>query len=305
MTRRWPVDPDAIVGAGIVVDVFASDRPPTRDELAARASLCDAIVSSVADRIDRALLDALPNLRIVAQAAVGYDNIDLAACRERTIVTTHTPDVLTESTADLTMAILLALARRVREGETMVRHGEWKGWSPTMLLGIELAEKTLGIIGYGRIGKAVATRARAFGMNVLTASRDRNAIERVLAESDVISIHVPGNDSTRHLIGAPELARMRKDAVIINTSRGTVIDEDALVRALVNKEIGGAGLDVYEHEPRVHPGLIDRADVVLLPHLGSATREARARMASTALIDAARILRGQTALHPIPDSGSR
>ncbi len=311
VTRRWPVDASAIAGAGVHVDVFAPERAPTRDEILERARSSGAIVSSVADRIDRELIEALPKLKICAQAAVGYDNIDVAACRARGIAVTHTPGVLTESTADLTMTLVLTLLRRVREGEIMVRSGSFGGWSPTMLLGTELDQKTIGIVGYGRIGRAVARRAHAFGMKVLASARpdsphaeDALAVLvpflRLIRESDVISLHVPGTRATRHLLSERVLAQTKRGAIVINTARGSVIDEAALVRALESGHLAGAGLDVYEDEPRVHPGLLVRTDVVLLPHLGSATREARARMATTAITDAARCLRGEPPLHPVP-----
>jgi len=306
VTRRWPVDAAQIAGPRAIVDVFAQDRSPTRDELVERARLAGAIVTSVADRVDAELVASLRSLRIVAQSAVGYDNVDVAACKARGVVVTHTPGVLTESTADLVLALLLAVARRLREGEALVRSGGFGGWSPTMLLGAELSGKTLGIVGYGRIGRAVARRARAFGMRVLSCrSGDANAeavsFEQLLAESDAVSLHVPGTPATRHLLGEAELSRMKRGVLLVNTSRGTVVDEAALVRALERGIVGGAGLDVYEEEPRVHPGLLGRDDVVLLPHLGSATREARARMASTALSDAVRVLWGQAPLHPVPE----
>lgn len=311
VTRRWPVEAAAIVGPTAHVDVFAPDRAPTREELVDRARSCVAIVTSVADRIDHDVIEQLRSLKIVAQSAVGYDNVDLSACRARGILVTHTPDVLTDSTADLTLALLLAVARRVREGEAMVRAGQFAGWSPTMLLGVELRDKTLGVLGYGRIGHAVAQRARAFGMRVIACrkgdqrfvDRDVEGVSRadLITRSDVISVHVPGDRATRHLLGEREFARMRRGAIVINTARGTVIDEAALVRALESGHLGGAGLDVYEEEPRVHPGLVARDDVVLLPHLGSATREARARMATTALTDAGRVIRGMPPLHLVPE----
>lgn len=275
-------------------------------------------MTSVADRVDRELIEALPALRVVAQAAVGYDNVDVAACRARGVVVTHTPGVLTESTADLAMTLLLAVARRVREGEAMVLEGRFGGWSPTMLLGVELDGKTLGLVGYGRIARAVARRASAFGMRVLACTRGDRTIDprdplveqaslaELLAESDVISVHVPGTRATRHLFGEAELARVKRGAIVINTARGTVIDEAALVRALERGQVGGAGLDVYEDEPRVHPGLLGRDDVVLLPHVGSATREARGRMAHLAIADAARVLRGEEPAHLVPElAGAR
>lgn len=312
MTRRWPIDAASVAGPGIFVDVFAQERAPSREEIIERTRGIPAIVTSVADRVDRELIESLPSLRIIAQAAVGYDNIDVGACKAHEVLVTHTPDVLTESTADLAMTLLLAVARRVREGEALVRQGNFSGWSPTMLLGMELDGKTLGLVGYGRIARAVARRASAFGMRVLASTREDRPffgdphaeharLDVLLMESDVISVHLPGTRETRHAIADAQLMRMKRGALVINTARGTVIDEAALVWALERGHLGGAGLDVYENEPRVHPRLLDRDDVVLLPHLGSATREARMRMAHTALSDAARVLRGDSPVHLVPE----
>jgi glyoxylate reductase len=311
ITQKLPIDPREVLGPDHDVVVFAEDRPPTRDEIAMHARHAGAIVSLVTDRIDGALIERLPDLAIVAQMAVGYDNVDVAACRARSVLVTHTPDTLTESTAELAFGLLLAVARRFHEGEAMVRSGAFRGWSPTMLLGVELDGTTLGVVGYGRIGRAVARRAAAFGMRVLAAERDDQPfapdgiathapLSRLLEESDFVTLHCPGSPATRHLIGAPQLARMKPGAILVNTSRGTVLDEAALVRALERGALGGAGLDVYEDEPRVHPGLVGRSDVVLLPHLGSATQQARARMACMALTDAARALSGKHPLHLVP-----
>lgn len=311
-TRRLPVDVGEIVGSGVLVASFEGDRAPTGEELADGARGAAALVTQVSDRIDGALLDRLPGLRVVAQMAVGYDNVDVEACRARGVIVTHTPDALTDSTAELTLGLVLAVARRFHEGEALVRHGSWRGFSPTLLLGRELSGRTLGIVGYGRIGRAVAVRARAFGMRVIAATR-RDApfapdgvashvpFARLLAESDVVSLHCPATPSTRHLVGDEELGAMSPGAILVNTSRGSVVDEGALVRALERRHLAGAGLDVFEREPTVHPGLLGRADVVLLPHLGSATVEARARMAICALEDACRVLRGESPRHPVPD----
>lgn len=311
ITRALPIDAGEILGPDHDAIVFAEDRAPTRDEIALHARGARAIVSLVTDRIDATLLDRLPDLAIVAQMAVGYDNVDVDACRARKIVVTHTPDALTESTADLAFGLLLAVARRFHEGEALVRSGGFRGWSPTMLLGTELDQKTLGIVGYGRIGRAMARRAAAFGMRVIAAERadqpfspdgiaTHAPLARLLDEADVVSLHCPGSPGTRHLIGEPELRRMKPGAILINTSRGTVVDEAALVRALESGQLSGAGLDVYEDEPRVHPGLLGRHDVILLPHLGSATLEARGRMACMALTDARRVLEGKEPLRAVP-----
>ena len=311
LTRVLPIDPKEVLGPAYDVIVFGEDRPPTRDEIALHARGARAIVSLVTDRIDATLLDRCPDLAIIAQMAVGFDNVDVDACRARNVLVTHTPDTLTESTAELAFGLLLAVARRFHEGEAMVRAGTFRGWSPTMLLGTELDGKTLGVVGYGRIGRAIGRRAAAFGMRVIAAEREDQPfspdgiathapLSRLLEESDFVTLHCPGSPMTRHLIGEAQLARMKPGAILINTSRGTVVDEAALVRALERGVIGGAGLDVYEDEPRVHPGLIGRSNVVLLPHLGSATLEARSRMACMALTDARRVCEGKPPLHLVP-----
>jgi glyoxylate reductase len=238
------------------------------------------IVAVPGDRIDASLLEAAgPQLRVVALHAVGYDNVELEAATARGVLVTNTPDVLTEATAELTIALLLALARRVVEGDRLVRQGgEW-AWQPTFMLGQGLVGKTLGIVGLGRIGRAVASLAEAFGMRVLHTSRTGGLpLAELLAESDVVSLHSPLTSETTHLIGEAEFLAMKPSALLVNTSRGPVVDEAALVAALESGEIAGAALDVFEHEPDPHPGLLARENVVLTPHLGSATAEARAAM---------------------------
>lgn len=313
-TRRLPIDAAEVLGRDIAYGCFEGDRAPSRDEIVEGALGAQALVTLVNDRVDEALLARLPKLRCVAQMAVGFDNIDLEACKARGLVVTHTPDALTDSTADLAFGLILAVTRRFHEGEQLVRDGAWRGFSPTLLLGRELAGKTLGVVGYGRIGKAVARRAVAFGMRVLASrSTDRTVTDgiatqvplaRLLRESDVVTLHVPGSPTTRGLLGEAELASMKKGSYLVNTARGNVVDESALVRALERHHLAGAGLDVYEREPAVHAGLLGRDDVVLLPHLGSATFEARARMARSALDDAARVLRGEAPRFVVPGSRS-
>lgn len=313
VTRPLSIDPSEVVDA-IPVRVFEHDRVPTREELVREAVGATTLLTLVSDRVDGALLDALPSVRHVAQVAVGYDNVDVEACRARSVLVTHTPDVLTDATADLTFALILAVARRLREGEALLRGGRFAGWSPTMLLGMELRCRTLGVYGFGRIGRAVARRALGFGMRIVYCSRsaapieieraleaERVSFDALLARSDVLTIHAPLSGETRHRFGARELASMKPGSILINTARGPLIDEAALAGALERGPLMGAGLDVFEHEPAVHPTLIDRDDVVLLPHLGSATFEARRRMATTALVDALRVARGQPPLHPIPE----
>ncbi|HWG81639.1 MAG TPA: D-glycerate dehydrogenase [Gaiellales bacterium] len=253
---------------------------------------CDGVVCYLIDRIDEAFL-ATPGLRGLATVSVGLDHIDLAAAERHRIPIAYTPDVLTEATADLTFALLLGAARRLGESERYLRAGRWQSWSFDLLLGTDVHGKTLGIIGPGRIGRAVARRADGFGMRVLFAGRDRAELERVLAESDFVAVTVPLSDSTRHLIGAAELARMKQGAFLINTSRGPVVDEAALAESLASGHLGGAGLDVFENEPHVHPALLACESALMVPHIASATRETRDGMARLACRGLAQILRGE------------
>jgi glyoxylate reductase len=304
VARALPVDVRSYFGPGVKVDVFGAPRPPTRAELLAEAKGAGGLVTLLSDVVDGALLDALPDVRVVANFAVGYDNVDVDACTARGVWVTNTPDVLTEATADLTFALILALARRIREGERLVREGRFDGWSPTMLLGMELGEKTLGIFGPGRIGSAVARRGEAFGMEILVTGRESGVpFDELLASSDVLSIHVPLTEDTRHAFDEAALSKMKPGSLLINTARGPIVDEKALVNALDAGRIAGAGLDVYEEEPKVHPGLLKRDDVVLLPHLGSATRETRRAMARLALTNCAAVLRGERPPNPVNELG--
>ena len=272
------------------------------DELVSRVPGKHALVTMVTDTIDRAVIDAGTDLRIIANVAVGYNNIDVAAAASRGIIVTNTPDVLTDSTADFTMALLLAVTRRLGEGERMVRRGGWKGWAFDQLLGMQLQGKQLGIVGFGRIGRAVASRAEAFGMTIVHTSRPGQGmpLDRLLATSDVVSLHVPLSPETRHLIGQAELARMKRSAYLINTTRGPVVDEAALAWALKSRLIAGAALDVYEREPDVHPDLLTLENVVLAPHLGSATTDTRTAMADLAARNVVAVLAGQLPLTPVP-----
>lgn len=283
-----------------------TDQPPTFEAHADSFAQAEAVICTLADRIDAALLSNAPHLKIVANYAVGYNNIDLDAARTRNIVVTNTPDVLTDTTADLTWALLLAVARRVVEGDRWLRTGTWPGWAPTQLLGCEVSGKTFGIIGMGRIGQAVAHRAQGFHMPILYASHrpvpaptgvawNRRSLDEVLTQSDFLSLHVPLTKTTRYLIRSRELAMMKPTAILLNTSRGPVIDEAALVSALQTGKIAGAGLDVYEHEPAIRPELAAMHNVVLLPHLGSATQETRIRMGQVCLDNIAAVLDGRPA----------
>jgi glyoxylate reductase len=281
---------------------------PTHDELVRRVAGKQALVCLITDQIDRAVIEAATDLRIIANVAVGYNNVDAAAARERGIIVTNTPDVLTGATADLTWVLILGITRRIGEGERLVRRHAWPGWAFDQLLGMELRGKQLGIIGYGRIGRAVAARAAPFGMRVAYAARPGQAgeaaaepmpVDRLLSTSDVVSIHVPLTPETRHLIDQPALARMKRTAYLVNVSRGPVVDEAALVWALKNRLIAGAALDVYEEEPKVHPNLLTLENVLLAPHLGSATTETRTAMADLAVSNVLAVLSGQPPLTPV------
>lgn len=260
--------------------------------LAAALAGADALLCTINDRVDAALLDAAPRLRVVANFGVGFNHIDLAAATGRRIQVTNTPGVLTAASADLAFALLLATVRRLGEGERLVRSGAWTGWEPLQLLGLELGGAQLGIVGYGRIGRAVAARARAFGMrtvqwNRTTVADDPDApalgLDELLRTSDVVSLHVAYTPQTHHLLDARALGLLGPGAYLVNTARGAVVDEAALVRALREGRLAGAGLDVYEHEPRLAAGLADLPNCVLLPHLGSATSGTRTRMGHLAV----------------------
>ncbi len=272
----------------------------------------EALLALLTDRIDRELLGRAPRLKIVANAVVGYDNVDVAACRERGIIVTNTPDVLTDATADLMWALLLATVRRLPQAERSLRAGEFHGWGFWDYLGGDLAGATLGIFGMGRIGKAVARRAAPFGMRVRYTSRRRLLApeeaelgvewadwENLLTTSDILTLHAPLTPETRHLLDAAALRRMKPGSYLINTARGALVDEGALVEVLREGRLAGAGLDVYEREPEIHPGLLELDNVVLLPHIGSATRDTRTRMAMLAARNVHRVLSGLTPLTPV------
>lgn len=288
-----------------------TEQAPTKDEQRRGFVQADAVICTLADPITDDLLAAATRLKIVANYAVGYNNIDVAAASRRGIVVTNTPDVLTDATADLTWALIMAGARRVVEGDRWARSGQWPGWAPTQMLGTDVTGKTLGIIGMGRIGQAVAQRAQGFRMPVLYASRrpcssppsistwTHRPLKDVLRQSDFVSVHVPLSETTRHLIGSRELAMMRSSAFLFNTSRGPVVDEAALLGALRQGVIAGAGLDVYEREPLITAGLETLPNVVLLPHLGSATQQVRIKMGMLCVENIAEVLRGRPPLNPV------
>jgi lactate dehydrogenase-like 2-hydroxyacid dehydrogenase len=313
VTHRLPAAVERALHARFAVRQRVDDVALDAAALAVAFCEADAVLCTVTDRITAtALQQPARRARIIANFGVGVNHIDLAAARAAGVTVTNTPDVLTDDTADLAILLMLATLRRASEGERELRAGRWTGWRPTHLLGSRLSGKTLGIVGLGRIGLAVARRAQAgFGMRVVAWSRSAPrgsepgvtrvaTLEALLPQVDLLSLHCPATAETRHLIGAPQLAQMASHAVLINTARGDVVDESALVEALEAGRIAGAGLDVYEREPAVHPGLLGRDDVVLLPHLGSATRETREAMGFRALENLTRFLAGELPPDRVP-----
>jgi glyoxylate reductase len=297
--------------AGLDVDQHDVDEPPAREALLAHVAGKSAILSMLTERIDAELMDAAPGLRIVANLAVGYDNVDVPAATERGIVVTNTPDVLTEATADLAWTLLMAAARRLLEGDRVVRSGEWGGWSPTQLLGRTVWGRTIGIVGMGKIGTAVARRARGFGMEVLYHNRSARPdaeselgarlvdLATLWSEADFVTLHAPLTDQTRHIVDAGALAQMRDHTVLVNTARGPLVDEVALVTALRERRIAAAGLDVFEREPAIEPDLVALDNVVLAPHIGSATIEARSAMVRCCSENILAVLNGDPPLTPL------
>jgi glyoxylate reductase len=318
VTRRIPEPAMELLRASQDVWCSPHDRPLTEAELHDAVAGADAVITLLHDKVDGALLDAAgPQLRCIANVAVGYDNVDVAAATERGVVVTNTPGVLTDATADLAMALILMVTRRLGEGERLVRSREPWSWHMFFLLGSSLAGKTLGVIGLGAIGRATAKRARAFGMEIVYSGPRRapDTVEaglggavrvplmQLLATADVVTVHTPLTPETRHLIDSAALRQMRSDAYLVNTARGPIVDEAALVKALRNQKIAGAALDVFENEPDVHPDLLERDDVVLVPHLGSATIETRTAMAMLAAQNALAVLAGEEPATPVNPEG--
>ncbi len=288
------------------VDYEPTDGGLSSEALIARATGKQAIVCQITDRLSREVIDRFESVRIIANVGVGYDNIDVAAASEKGILVTNTPGVLTDTTADLAFALMVAAARRITEGHEFVHSGQWKRWTIDLLIARDIHHKTLGMLGMGRIGQAVARRALGFSMRILyhnrtplprELERELNAEfvskERLLRESDFVSVHVPLSEATRHLIGEAELRMMKREAVLVNTARGPIVDEAALARALKEGWIYAAGIDVFEREPQVHPELLECKNAVLAPHVGSATIETRTKMASIAAENAIAALAGR------------
>jgi glyoxylate reductase len=308
--------PTAFAGSSVEVDVRDADEPLDPGELVTRLAGYHGVVCLLTDRLDEAVLEANPQLEVVSNVAVGVDNIDLPAAKRLGITVTNTPDVLTETTADLTLALMLAVARRLPEADSFVRAGTWTSWTlAPSLMGVDLYGKTLGLFGMGRIGRAVARRAvHGFGMRLVYASRSplpaeeerelratRVDLDDLLGVADVVSLHAPLMPETRHVLGAAQFSAMKPTAILVNTARGALIDEPALAEALEAGQIWGAGLDVFEDEPDVHPRLLAlRERLVLAPHVGSATIDTRRRMADIAARDARAVLEGRAPAHPVP-----
>ena len=314
VTRPLPEPGIALLtDAGFDVWVNPVDRPIDRGTLLSMVGDADALLCMLTDRVDAELLDAAPGLKVIVNFAVGYDNIAVAEARGRGIEVATTPGVLTDASADLAWALLMAASRRIGEGERLMRSGEWTGWSPTQLLGRPLRGQVLGIVGMGAIGQAVARRASGFEMEIVYHNRNRVApeteaalgaryvsIDELLTISDFVSLHTPLNEESRHLFGAPAFDMMKPTAVLVNTGRGPVIDEAALVIALRDRQIFAAGLDVYEFEPAVVDGLVELDNVVLAPHLGSASTVARADMVRLCSNNIIEVLAGRPAITPAP-----
>lgn len=311
VTRRLPppgIEP--LLAAGLPVTYLDGDGPPTREDLLGALGTARGLLTLLTDRVDAELMDAAPHLQVVANLAVGYDNVDLAATSARGVVVTNTPGVLTEATADLTWALALAAARRLVEGDAWVRSGRWPGWGPDQLLGRPVAGRTLGIVGMGAIGSAVARRAAGFAMPVLYHNRRPRPDEATLGatyvpfeelvdRAEILTLHAPLTDATHHLVDAAVLSAMPDHAVLVNTARGALVDETALTEALQAGTIAAAGLDVFEDEPRLTPGLADLPNVVLAPHAGSATTAARSAMVQLCCDNIVAVLSGRPALTPV------
>ena len=303
LTRRIPSAATRTLEEACDVD-RNDDGALSEAQLIERLRGRQGVVCLMNDPMTRAVIESATDLKVIATVAVGYNNIDVAAARERGIIVTNTPDVLTEATANLTWALIMDVTRRIAEGDRLIRRHAWKGWALDFMLGSDLRGKQLGIIGMGRIGRAVAARAEVFGMRVARADTrgaagDAIPVDRLLSTSDIVTLHCPLTPETRHLINQPALARMKRTAYLINAARGPIVDEAALAWALKNRLIAGAALDVYEDEPNVHPELMTLENVVLVPHLGSATTETRNAMADLAVRNVISVLTGAGALTPV------
>jgi len=295
----------------ISFDYYKKDQPIPRKLLLQKVNDCDALIPLLTEKIDRELIDQMHNCKIIANYAVGYNNIDIDYAKKKKIIVTNTPDVLTESTADLTLALVLACARRIFEGEKLLRENNYKGWKPKLLLGTELKNKTFGLLGAGRIGSSVAVRAKSFGTNIIYFDKNRRlkleretgarkvSLNYLLQNSNIISVHLPLNEKTYHLLDVTKLRLLNEHSILINTSRGEIIDESALIKLLQKAKPISVGLDVFENEPNLNPELLKFPNVVVIPHLGSATHEARDGMAELAVKNVINVLNGKAPLSPV------
>lgn len=293
------------------VEVYKRDKPISRKELIKKIKDADAVISLLTEKFDKELIDKIPKCKVIANYAVGFNNIDVVYAAKKEIIVTNTPDVLTDSTAEIAMSLILACSRRLMEGERLIRQGKFKSWQPNLLLGIELKDKIVGIIGTGRIGMETAIRAKAFKAKIVYFSRSRNLIlekrtsgvrlslNNLLKKSDVVSIHLPLNKNTHHLLDKKKLSLLKKSAILVNTARGEIVDEKELIKILRQKKIFSAGFDVYENEPDINSELLKLYNVVLLPHIGSATEEARSAMALLAAKNVINVLKGKKPLTPV------
>jgi glyoxylate reductase len=313
ISNTLPREAVALIPRGWTVDFHDSVEALPRPEFLARLADKNGLICHIVSGVDEEALAACPDLRVVSNVAVGFNNVDVAAARRRGIVVTNTPDVLTETTADFAWALLMAAGRRVVEADRYARSGQWTRWEWQLLWGFDVHDKTLGVVGFGRIGRAVARRALGFGMRVLyqdavrapddverALRASRTDLETLLRESDFVSLHTPLLADTRHLIGEAALRSMKPTAILVNAARGPIVDEAALVRALREGWIAGAGLDVFEEEPTIHPGLLPLPNVVLAPHIASASRDTRVAMASLAVRNCVAVLEGKPPITPVP-----
>jgi len=305
LTRRLPSAVVSRLHAAAELTLYEGPVPISPEEMKRLLPGMHGLISVTFDPLPADVIDAGRDLKVIANIAAGYENIDVAAAKARGIVVTNTPDVVTESTAELTWGLILTLTRRIAEGDRLVRRGAWKGWAMDFMLGMSLQDKQLGIIGAGRIGRSVARRAPAFGMRAVFAARGPGepgptlSLDELLVSSDVVSIHAPATPETKHLINRRTLARMKRTAFLISVGRGSIVDEEALAWAMKEHLIAGAAMDVYEREPLVHPDLMTMENVVMAPHLGSATREVRIAMSDLAVSNALAVLEGRSPLTPV------
>lgn len=312
ITRELPeIAFDLLRQNKITFDYYKKEQPIPRKVLLQKVKSCEALISLLTEKIDKEVIDQMMRCKIIANYAVGYNNIDIEYAKKKKIIVTNTPDVLTESTADLTMALVLACARRIIEGDNLLRKKKFKGWEPKLLLGAELKNKTFGILGAGRIGGAVAVRAKSFGTNIIYYDSKKNitlekttgakkvSLNNLLLISDILSVHLPLNTKTFHFLDQKKLSQVKRNSILINTARGEIIDEKALIRLLKKNSSLVVGLDVFENEPNINGELLKFSNVLVLPHLGSATREARNGMTELAAKNVINVLKGKPALSPV------